>query len=184
MVTRRRVLLGIGTSIAVAGCSGDSGGSEATDTPTETPTPTSTETPTPTPTETPSPTPTDTPTATPTEEEPSDEEIMEVMESTLSVFGITMRSYSIEGDEAQIVYESVVETTDDIIQDMRDTSEAYHGAVLQGISTERLFAEMAPIDRDPVGSYIIKNDWIMQIENDEITESELVSKMLDTLENY
>ncbi|MDQ2055509.1 MULTISPECIES: hypothetical protein [Halobellus] len=189
MIKRRKVLLGMGTSVVLTGCSGgsDNGPTKtetSTEVPTEASTPTPTDTPTPTPTNTPTPTPTDTSTPTPTEEEPSDKEIMEMMGSSLSVFGITMRSYSIEGDEAQIVYESVVETTDDIIQDMRDVSESYHGAVLQGVSTERLFAEMAPPDRDPVGSYIIENEWIMQIENDEITESELLSKMLGTLESY
>lgn len=52
MLKRRKVLLGIGTSIAVAGCSGgsDNGSTDtATETPTNTAAPTPTQTPTPTP---------------------------------------------------------------------------------------------------------------------------------------
>jgi hypothetical protein len=68
--TRRRFLLGLGVSstVAVAGCTGGSGGTPTETSASATPTdsPTDTETSTPTPTATPTDTPTPTPTPTPT----------------------------------------------------------------------------------------------------------------------
>jgi hypothetical protein len=112
----------------------------------------------------------------------SDKKILEIMDLTLEVFGLNMVESSIEEDVAVITYETLSTSAAEIRNDIRDVSEAYHGAVLQGISTDRLNAKMAEPGEEPIGAYYIQNEWILEIENGEITESELVDKIIDTLE--
>ena len=143
---------------------------------------TSTETPTETPEETPTETPEETPTDTPEDTNLSDEEIMENFELQLQVFDLNLVDYSISEDELYIHYETDSTSPTEIRNDILNVEVVYYSAILQGLSTDRLVAEISEPNEEPVGRFVIESQWSLAYDNGEITQAELEDRILDTLE--
>lgn len=112
----------------------------------------------------------------------TNEEIMETFELQLEIFGLNLVDHSIDGDDLHIHYETTASQEYEIINDMMNVEEVYYSAILQGIPTEQLIAEVSEPGEDPVGKYTIKNEWSIAYSNDEISKRELENNILDTLE--
>jgi hypothetical protein len=113
---------------------------------------------------------------------PTNEEIMETFELQLEIYNLNLVDHSIDGDNLRIHYETTATQEYEIINDMMNVEEVYYSAILQGIPTEQLIAEVSEPGEDPVGRYRIENEWSIAYSNDEISERELENKILDTLE--
>lgn len=112
----------------------------------------------------------------------TNEEIIETFELQLEIYNLNLVDHSIDGDNLRIHYETTATQEYEIINDMMNVEEVYYSAILQGIPTEQLIAEISEPGEDPVGKYRIKNEWSIAYSNDEISERELENKILDTLE--
>ena len=113
---------------------------------------------------------------------PTNEEIMETFELQLELFNLNLVDHSINGDDLHIHYETTATQEYEIIDDMMNVEEVYYSAILQGIPTEQLIAEVSEPGEEPVGRYRIENEWSIAYSNDEISERELENNILDTLE--
>ncbi len=112
----------------------------------------------------------------------TNENIMEIFDLQLEVFGLNLADHSIEEDDLHIHYETTSTEPNEIVHDIMNVEEVYYSAILQGIPTKQLIAEMSEPGEEPVGRFRIENEWAIAYSDDEISESELKNKILDTLE--
>jgi len=110
------------------------------------------------------------------------EENMEIMGSTLSIFGLNLVEWSKEGEELHIHYETTSTESYEIVDDMMSVEEAYLAALNRGLETERIIAEMSEPGEDPIARYTVETEWSNQLTEGTITESEMEDKIIDTLE--
>jgi len=190
MVRRRKVLVGIGMSIALAGCSGETetGASEgSTNEPTQTPTeePTTTlmeETATATTTQTSTPTTTTTPTST-----PSNEIYQTAFEETLnSEFDqASVRAVEPHQDNMVLEYETRSAETDVLSRQIAQVAAAFAAGVAEGWDVEYLFAYIyVPNESSEIGSFQIHREDAAGWMDDELSSEEYLSIVLESLEVY
>lgn len=87
-----------------------------------------------------------------------------------------------QGDTIALEYTSTATTRSEIVDEMGAVSGADIGLVDGGESASQLDVTILRADEKPVGTYQVKREWTVAVNNDEMTREEASFKVLQPLE--